>query len=202
MAQDFEASLRGARTQLNLLQAGRDIGPDGAAPLAALEQALARAELLTRQMLAFSRQQPQHMAVLNLAVTVGAWLDEWQALLPPDVLLTRQLDSPGLSVLADAPRLRQVMAELWRNACQAVARTGGHVQVKVVPDAKTQVKVEFEPLHSITEPSVLQALISRYEVEQNLIDFPYTSGQDEESASKPSHQQPAAAPATAAKAKF
>jgi hypothetical protein len=69
-------------------------------------------------------------------------------------------------------------------------------RVKVVPDAKTQVKVEFEPLHSITEPSVLQALISRYEIEQNLIDFPYTSGQDEESASKPSHQQPAAAPAT------
>jgi len=138
VAQDFETSLKDARTQLNLLQAGRDIGPGGAAPLAALEQALARAELLTRQMLAFSRQQPQHMVVLDLAGAVGAWLDEWQALLPPDVLLTRQLDSPGLTVLADAPRLRQVMAELWRNACQAVARTGGHVQVKVVPDAAGQ----------------------------------------------------------------
>lgn len=72
-------------------------------------------------------------------------------------------------------------------------------RVKVVPDAKTQVRVEFEPMHSITDAGILQALISRHEVENRLIDFPYQAGQDDDSASKPSHQQPAAAPAAPSK---
>ena len=138
VALDFERSLSDARSQLKRLQSAAAGEPALGDPLSALEQALDRADTLTTQMLAFSRQQPHHMAVLDLAAAVAGWLDGWQGALPPGVAVTRQLDSRGMRVLADASRLRQVMAELWRNAGQAVASVGGHVQVRVAPDPTGQ----------------------------------------------------------------
>lgn len=58
-------------------------------------------------------------------------------------------------------------------------------RVRVVPDAKTQVRVEFEALGAVTDQHVLEKLIERHEAELTLIDFPYQPSPEGEA---PSHQ--------------
>jgi hypothetical protein len=69
------------------------------------------------------------------------------------------------------------------------------VRVKVVPDAKTQVRVEFEPLQPITDQAFLQQLMERFEIEQKLIDFPYETIEPEANAQGSHQTKPAEAPA-------
>lgn len=45
-------------------------------------------------------------------------------------------------------------------------------RIKVVPDPKSMVRVEFDPLQPVDQ-GVLQAVLERHEVERTLIDFPY-----------------------------
>lgn len=67
-------------------------------------------------------------------------------------------------------------------------------RVTVKPDAKTQVRVEFDPIQIIQDQAALQAVLERHEVERKLIDFPYASGPDDEAAAKPSHAVPPTVP--------
>lgn len=139
VARDFSQLLGDAHQHIAQLKAEwGDQHPSLLARLVAIEQATTRADALARQMLAFSRQQPQHRVVLDLCALVAGCLNNLEASLPAGVTLTRQLAPGGLKVLADAAQMSQLVGELWRNACQSFARTGGTVHVKVLPDAMHQ----------------------------------------------------------------
>lgn len=135
VARDFSQMLGTAQTQLQQLRAELGSAPALLARLSAIEHATNQADTLARQMLAFSRQQPQHMVVLDLCAVVAACLETLQATLPPGVVAAQQLADEPLKVLADATQIRQMLGELWRNACQSFAMSGGTVRVKVAPDA-------------------------------------------------------------------
>ena len=135
VARDFSQMLGTAQTHLQQLRAELGSDPVLQARLSAAEQATNQADTLARQMLAFSRQQPQHMVVLDLCAVVAACLDSLQTTLPPGVVLVRQLANQPLKVLADVAQIRQLLGELWRNACQAFAVSSGTLQVRVAPDA-------------------------------------------------------------------
>jgi len=134
VARDFSQMLGSAQTHLQQLRAELGGNPDLLARLSAIEHATNRADTLARQMLAFSRQQPQHMVVLDLSAVVANCLDTLQPSLPAGVVLERQLADVPLRVLADAAQVCQMLGELWRNACRAFAVSGGTVQVRVAPD--------------------------------------------------------------------
>jgi hypothetical protein len=57
-------------------------------------------------------------------------------------------------------------------------------RVKVLPDPKNQVRVEFEQLHDITDPALLEPLLNRFEIEQKLISFPYEASPDAPSVAR------------------
>lgn len=135
VARDFSQLLGMAQTHMGALHAELAGHPAWLARLSVIEQATQRADTLARQMLAFSRQQPQHRVVLDLCAVVGQCLDSLLPGLPPGVALQRQLATGPLRVLADAAQVCQLLGELWRNACQSLATTGGTVQVRVLPDA-------------------------------------------------------------------
>jgi hypothetical protein len=58
-------------------------------------------------------------------------------------------------------------------------------RVKVLPDPKSQVRVEFEALQTVNDQRLLQALLERFEIEQRLIDFPYETITDEADGRQP-----------------
>ncbi|MBY0467157.1 MAG: PAS domain-containing protein [Burkholderiales bacterium] len=136
VARDFSQLLGAAQTQIGHLKVELADQQAGLlARVAAIEQATGRADTLARQMLAFSRQQPHHMVVLDVCAVVSACLDTLQVTLPPGVALVRHLATGSLKVLADAAQICQLLGELWRNACQSFAVAGGTVHVRVAPDA-------------------------------------------------------------------
>jgi CheY-like chemotaxis protein len=92
-----------------------------------------RAKMLVQQILAFSRQQTQHMKVLDLGPLVSGAVQHLQPLVPEGVTLATPTPNPPMWVLADAEQLRQVVTHLCTNAWQALAGGGGKVAVSVSP---------------------------------------------------------------------
>lgn len=98
------------------------------------------------------------------------------ALLPADAAKSPQgiteadviyLKLPVLSVQNWGKYVNAVAAEYKRPPFAMVT------QVSTEPDAKAQFKVTFKPGYKISDPAILQALLSRHERELAAIDFPY-----------------------------
>lgn len=133
VAQDFNNLLSAVLGHLAL--ARKDMAPQaGAYPhLEAAVQAAERAKALVQQILTFSRQQTQHMKVLDLGQLVADALPRLQPLVPAGVTLVAPPPRLPLWVLADADQLRQVITHLCTNAWQAQAGGVGEVVVSVAP---------------------------------------------------------------------
>ena len=98
------------------------------ADLAAIDQAVDRGVALTRQLLAYGRQQPQSLQSVNIGdVVVGVHPMLQQLLRPRCVLEHRLADDLGL-VRADPGQLEQVIANLVLNARDAMP-AGGRVTI-------------------------------------------------------------------------
>lgn len=139
VAQDFNNLL--SVMQGNLALARRELGtlaPNHPVqhPLGEVHTAVERARELVRQMMVFSRRQPQRMATMDLVPVVVAALQQVQPLLPPGAVLKSRLPPEGTSVrvLGDASQLQQLVFNLCVNACQALAqRAGGELVVALTP---------------------------------------------------------------------
>jgi two-component system, cell cycle sensor histidine kinase and response regulator CckA len=98
------------------------------ADLAAIDQAVDRGVALTRQLLAYGRQQPQSLQSVNIGdVVVGVYPMLQQLLRPQCVLEHCLADDLGL-VRADPGQLEQVIANLVLNARDAMP-AGGRVTI-------------------------------------------------------------------------
>lgn len=133
VAQDFNNLLSAVLGHLDL--ARKDTAPQASAfpHLQAAVQAAERAKGLVQQILAFSRQQVQHMKVVDLGQVVAGALQALQPLVPGGVTLTAPAPTQPLWVLADAEQLRQVVTHLCTNAWQSLAGGVGEVVVTVAP---------------------------------------------------------------------
>lgn len=91
-------------------------------------KAAARASDLVRQILTFSRQQPQEKAPVQLAPIVEEALKLLRATLPSTIEIRRELHATA-TVFADATQIHQVVMNLGTNAYHAMMERGGVLTV-------------------------------------------------------------------------
>ena len=95
-------------------------------------RAATRASAVVSRLLAFSRPMGERLPqAVNLTAVVKEALDLFQALVPPNIELRREIDFEGGLVSGDATLLNQVVLNLCTNAVQAMRGQGGTLTVAV-----------------------------------------------------------------------
>jgi PAS domain S-box-containing protein len=117
----------------NLVLARAELGDAHAAhgSLEQIERAGLRARDLVRQILAFSRQQPQVLVSQPLRPLIEQALGLLRATLPAGVLLEASLADAPLFVRVDATQMQQVVINLCTNAWHALGAGGGRIDVRL-----------------------------------------------------------------------
>lgn len=90
-----------------------------------------RARDLVRQILAFSRQQPQDHKPLKLADVLREAFQMLRATLPATIEIQQEISSDELCVNGDATQIHQVLINLGTNALHAMRETGGVLSVSL-----------------------------------------------------------------------
>ncbi len=138
VAHDFNNILMAVRGHVQLVQEALPASSHIREDLDEIDQAAARAESLTRQLLAFGRKQPLRVEVLDLNEVIRDAEGLLRRLVGPDVTLELQLDAAPPSVRMDPTHLEQVLVNLAVNARDAMP-DGGRLVVEtgaaVLPDA-------------------------------------------------------------------
>lgn len=94
-----------------------------------IEEAVHRGARLTRQLLAYSRQQIHRPQLLNLNNAIRESLDLLEPLLRPGVTLKTALHSPMDLAMLDASQIQQCIFNLVTNAAEAMPE-GGTIQLR------------------------------------------------------------------------
>ncbi|MBL8829669.1 MAG: PAS domain S-box protein [Planctomycetaceae bacterium] len=113
-----------------------------------------RAANLTRQLLAFSRQQPDHPAPLDLNTLIVASASWLQRLVGDDAEIITRFEPKLLSIVADRGPLEQVLMNLVINARDAMPRGGEIVittaNVTLTPEQATSRQLAPGPYVSLS----------------------------------------------------
>ena len=128
VAHDFANILAAVSGYGSLVSETLPVGHEAQPDLAAIDQAAVRGIALTRQLLAYGRQQPQALRPVNIGDVVAGVLPMLQQLVGAQCLLSyRRTTGLGL-VHADPGQIEQVIANLVINARDAMP-TGGTVTI-------------------------------------------------------------------------
>jgi len=123
VAHDFNNILTVILSSCHLIR--KDAGPGSAqARLSMIETAAERAASLTRQLLAFSRNQVLHIDSINLNPVVQETASLLEKLLGEDVKLTVSLDPALGNIMADPTQIAQILMNLAVNARDAMPNGG------------------------------------------------------------------------------
>jgi two-component system cell cycle sensor histidine kinase/response regulator CckA len=124
----------------DVLPEGHEARPD----LAAIEQAVERGVALTRQLLAYGRQQPQSLQPVDLGEVVAGVFPMLQQLLRPRCVLEHRRTPDLGRVEADPGQLEQIIANLVVNARDAMP-AGGRVTVTTANVERDEAFVRRHP---------------------------------------------------------
>ncbi len=86
---------------------------------------------LTRQLLAFSRQEKLVLTDIDLVSSVASLESMLKPLLPKEICLTLRLSSTPLLIRATNGLLQQILTNLVINARDAIPETGGEIEIDV-----------------------------------------------------------------------
>ncbi len=124
VAHDFNNLLTVIQGYTQILQAGKDRNAADSAALEQIGRAAERAAALTRQMLAFSRQQVLELRVLDLGRVLTDTEKMIRRLIGEDVEIVMRLHGNLGSVKADPVQIEQVLLNLVVNARDAMPEGG------------------------------------------------------------------------------
>jgi two-component system cell cycle sensor histidine kinase/response regulator CckA len=130
IAHDYNNVLTATLMQLHLLLARTDLAPAVQDALRELERMAHRSASLTRQLLAFSRQQRMRLSPLNLNETVGHLLTMLRRLLGENIELAVHLSPEAPLVEGDVGMIEQLATNLCVNARDAMLPRGGRLTLR------------------------------------------------------------------------
>jgi len=138
VAHDFNNILQAISTQLELLRMVRADDPEVARRTGEVQRAVERGARLTRQLLAFSRQEAGNPRPLDLGQLVGDLMKMLRRLVGEDLELVLREPGGALPVVADPGQLEQVVMNLVVNARDATP-PGGRITIalrRIEPDGE------------------------------------------------------------------
>jgi CheY-like chemotaxis protein len=129
VAHDFNNILAAVLMYLGLIQAENELDPATQASLKELSLEVQRGATLTRQLLAFSRQQAMEPKPLLLGSLVAGLFKMLSRLLGEDIIIKLQDESSEAVTEADPGMIEQVVINLCINARDAMPR-GGQLTIR------------------------------------------------------------------------
>jgi PAS domain S-box-containing protein len=105
--------------------------PDVHRHLTSVLQAAHRAVDLVRQILSFSRQQPQERRAIQLRPIINESLELLRATLPSTIAFDTSIAANAPTVLADSTQIHQVVMNLGTNAWHAMKDKSGRIIVRL-----------------------------------------------------------------------
>jgi PAS domain S-box-containing protein len=124
VAHDFNNILTVIVSYSDLILADDSVGTQVREDLEKVRDAADRATALTRQLLAFSRKQVMHPAVLDLSEVVGGVVSMLTRVIPTNIRLESKLGQPVDPVCVDRGQIEQVLMNLAVNARDAMPAGG------------------------------------------------------------------------------
>ena len=94
-------------------------------------QACQRANNIVDQFMTFSRQAEHDRQLIRLDEIIEETLAPLQSLLPPNIAINLHIEKTSGFILANPRRLKEMLGHLYRNALDAMQKTGGTLEVKL-----------------------------------------------------------------------
>ena len=148
VAHDFNNLLTTVLASQELLAAGLPAEGAHVEDLETIRQAARRAAELTRNLLAFSRQQAIDLRAVPLGTLVGNFARLSRRILPEDIEVTVEVESADSVVRADPGAVEQMLMNLVTNSRDAMP-SGGTLRLTVGREALDE---EFRRAHGWGEP--------------------------------------------------
>ena len=133
IAHDFNNILGAILGNVELARETLGNGHPAAASLDEIRRASSRARTLVRQILTFSRREPQELKTLPLQPVIQETHRLLRSTLPAGIELELSLSDVPLHVYADATQLQQVLMNLCTNAWHALKDGRGRIAIGVAP---------------------------------------------------------------------
>jgi signal transduction histidine kinase len=131
VAHDFNNILTVIQGNVDLLRHTAQSPEELEESLTRIQETVARAARLTRQLLTFGKRSPLRPMPVNLRQIVQATLDLLRQVVPSNIEMTLSCDEDEIVSLLDQALLEQIVLNLVTNARDAIAGTG-HIRVELV----------------------------------------------------------------------
>lgn len=131
VAHDFNniLSIIGGYTELARMQLGEEA--EVSAYLASVLQATGRAADLVRQILTFSRHEPQVRHAIKLQPVIVECINLMRATIPANIEFATSIDADAPAVLANSNQIHQVLMNLGINASHAMKENPGRLTISL-----------------------------------------------------------------------
>jgi PAS domain S-box-containing protein len=131
IAHDFNNILAVLRGNLSLIRSEIPVDHRIMPPVLDMERACNRATALVRQILTFGSRHDRDRQLIQLEDAVADGMKLLRATLPAEIAI-RSHYAPGLpAVLADSNQIQQIIANLGINACHAIGRRQGLIEIQL-----------------------------------------------------------------------
>jgi PAS domain S-box-containing protein len=117
---------------LGYAELARNACPSGSRAIKFIDReldAVQRATLLVKQILAFSRQEKHERIPLHLDSLIKEAVKLLRPILPSTISIKQQVDTTTKSILADPTQAHQILMNLCTNAFHAMEKTGGTLEI-------------------------------------------------------------------------
>lgn len=131
IAHDFNNILGVILGYAEIIEGSAEEGSGLARRVGEIVSAGRRARDLVTQILNFSRQSPEERQPMNLSPLLKEALKMLRSSLPANIALNLSITAADDSIMADATQIHQIMLNLCTNAAQAMAETGGSIDVEM-----------------------------------------------------------------------